>query len=75
MKIHWWHVYGRYTCHKNEPGLTYVESFVGEIGEDDYGWYIRVSGSEVGEDRWTNQERARKALLIAVGGEPVNEWD
>ena len=75
MKIHWWEVYRHWTCHRNEPGLTYAESFVGEVYEDDYGWYYKVSGSLICEERFANAERARKALLKAIDGEPVNTWD
>ena len=75
MKIHWWEVYGKWTCHRNVPGLTYVESFVGEVYDDGYGWYYRVSGSEICEERYSDSDRAKKALLKVLGAEPVNTWD
>lgn len=75
IKIHWWEQYGRHSCHKNVPGLSFAESFLGEVYEDGYGWYYRLSGSDICQERYEDQDRARKALLKAVDGEPVNTWD
>jgi len=58
-----------------EPDLARHTVYRGEVYEDDYGWYYRLSGSVICEERFTSCERARKALLKLVDGDPVNSWD
>ena len=82
MKIHWWEFPRRRTCHRNVPGLMYDESYLGEVYDTDEGWTFKLR-PEVEQNLclgpeypiFSSCEKASKALLVAVGGEPVTTWD
>lgn len=76
MKIHWWEdSSGRHTCHRNVPGLTASESYVGHLTEDLDGSYYVLSGSAERVGPFKHNGAARAALMAAVGGTVVNTWD
>lgn len=76
MFVHWWEDSSRRkTCHKNERGLNFEESFLGEVKGDDYeGWFYKVKGQEwVGPFKHVTQ--VLRGLEAAVGGAPLTTWD
>lgn len=70
IQIHWWEdSYNRITCHKNTPGLTFNESYLGIVGgSNSDGWHFVMSGSTQKSDMFNSQGEARKALEEAVNG-------
>lgn len=75
MKIHWWEFPRRRTCHVNVPGMSYDESYLGEVFDTDAGWTYKVKGDTEEREVYSSPEKASRALLTAVGGEPVTTWD
>lgn len=76
-KIHWWHdSSNRRTCHLNEPGKTFKETFLAEvIGSADKGWVYILSGSSEEIGPFDSLGDVIKAVEDAVSGEQVNTWD
>jgi len=73
MEIHWWNGhYGRDSCHKNERGLSFKESFLGAVIRKDDGWYFFTTDELVLTGPMKNVVTARRALEKAVGGEPID---
>lgn len=75
IKIHWWTLYGRHSCHRNEPGLSFDESLLAVTWETDAGWVIQLRDQEIQEKVHRNLELALRAIEAAVGGEQVQTWD
>lgn len=74
--VHWWEdSSGRKTCHRNERGLTFSESLLGEVkGNDLDGWYYSENGELwVGPFRSVNE--VQEKLMIAVSGALLTIWD
>lgn len=84
MKIHWWEdAYGRHTCHKNDAGLSFKESILGELQLRSDGYYYLLINNWTTDDQFKDRAvgpykhvmTARRALEAAVGGEPITTWD
>lgn len=75
--VHWWEDSSmRKTCHRNEPGLTAVESFLGEIrGNLMDGYHYRLKDQDDWIGPFSNGEKVMRALEAAVGGKVLNTWD
>ena len=84
IKIHWWEdAQGRHTCHKNDRGLSFNESLLGELQKRPDGYYYLLINNWTHDDRFMDRAvgpfkgigPARRALESAVGGEPITIWD
>jgi len=79
IKIHWWEdAQGRYTCHKNDRGLSFKESFLGELKRGSGApetWYFIIANTDDVVGPFKHMGAARRALEAAVGGEPITTWD
>lgn len=75
--VHWWDDSSlNRTCHRNEPGLTAAESFLGKLkGNDLDGWFYQLRDSQDWVGPFNHLEKVMRALEKAVGGKILSTWD
>lgn len=62
------------SCHRNEKGLTFKESYLGNLHHQDGKWWFKLNGDETLHGPHDDSSKARKALKRSVNGEEVDEW-
>ena len=76
MKVHWWEdSVSKHTCHRNERGLSFAESYIGELVKRGDDWHFKLSGSCTLSEPYDNMLKARKELERAVGGSGIEIWE
>lgn len=73
IKVHWWtDGQGHRTMHRNDPGLTFKESFLGEIWDNGDGWVYKLKDMPVTDVRFSNSTQATRACERAVSGSQMD---
>lgn len=73
IKVHWWtDGQGHRTIHLNQPGLSFKDSFLGEIWEQDEGWVYKLKDQPTSPVVYSNAERVSRALERAVSGSQMD---
>ncbi len=60
------------SCHLNDRGKNFKESYLGHVSYDGKECWINIPGTEP-QGPYENVGLAQRALMKAVNGEPVNE--
>lgn len=75
IKIHWWADSNnpmKRSIHKNEPGLSFKESFLGEMWESEEGWVYRLKDGSVSPKVYSHPMTCARALELAVSGSQMD---
>jgi hypothetical protein len=76
--INWWcDSTENWSIHRNGPGMSADQSFLGRITRGEHGWTIMYLKDGIQIDlpqMFTSLYEAKKKLMEAVDGEPLDIW-